>query len=56
MTYAPGKMDELGLEDGHKITVDFISGEVRNLNNDKTVKIQPFYDAQMQIYKNNGLL
>lgn len=56
LTYEPGQMEELGLEDGHKIRVDFTSGEVRNLNNDKTVKIQPFYDAQLQIYKNGGLL
>lgn len=56
LTYEPGQMEELGLENGFKIRVNFETGEVKNLNNNKMVQIQPFYDAQMQIYKNGGLL
>lgn len=56
LSYSPGQMEELGLEDGHKIRVDFASGEVTNLNANKTLNIRSFSDVQMEIYQKGGLL
>jgi hypothetical protein len=36
--------------------VDFGSGEITNLDHGLSGKIDRFYDAQMAIYKNGGLL
>ena len=38
------------------IRVNFETGELQNLRNNKAMKIDKFYDAQMAIYKNGGLL
>ena len=56
LTYKPGQLQELQLEQGDRVKVDFNTGEVTNLNKGKTVVINKFYDAQLQIYKNGGLL
>ena len=56
LTYKPGQLEELDLEQDDLVKVDFISGEVTNLTKNKSVVINKFYDAQMQIYKNGGLL
>jgi len=49
-------VDELKLKQRDKIKVDLEKGEVTNLTNKKTVKINPFFDVQMEIYKKDGLL
>ena len=49
-------LDELGLEDQDAITLNFITGEVTNHRNGKKTKINPFYDAQAEIYRKGGLL
>lgn len=49
-------LDNLGLKDGDKIRIDLVSGEVINLNNDKTTFAEPFSEVQMEIYNNGGLL
>lgn len=56
LTYTPGQLEELLLEDGDIVRIDFKSGETTNLTKNKTLVINKFYDAQMQIYKNGGLL
>lgn len=56
LTYKEGMIEETGLETGHRIRVNFLTGELTNLSNGKSCKINRFYDAQLQIYKNGGLL
>ena len=56
LTYSPEMLKALELNHLDRIRVDFISGEVTNLENGKTFKINPFYDVQKEIYLNGGLL
>ena len=56
LTYNPEVLDQIQLNDGDTIKIDFLSGEITNLQNNKTGSINKFYDAQYQIYKNGGLL
>lgn len=56
LTYKAGMMEELGLKDGDTISVNFETGEVINKTSGKTVKINPFYPVQLEIYQNDGLL
>lgn len=56
LTYDEGKMQEIDLEEGDTIIVDFLKGTITNKKNNKTVQINPFYDAQNQIYQKGGLL
>ncbi len=56
LTYDPAKLAEAGLKDGDSIRVDFVKGELTNLQNNKTIGINRFYDAQLAIYENGGLL
>ncbi|NVO18375.1 MAG: 3-isopropylmalate dehydratase large subunit [Bacteroidetes bacterium] len=56
MTYNPGQLEELGLEQDDKVRLNMLTGEVTNLTKNKVVTINKFYDAQLQIYKNGGLL
>jgi 3-isopropylmalate/(R)-2-methylmalate dehydratase large subunit len=49
-------IDELGLGDHDIITLNFITGEVTNHRNGKKILINPFYDAQTEIYRKGGLL
>jgi len=56
LTYDPQLISELGLKDGDNIRVNFENGEILNLANDKTGTVAKFYDAQLAIYKNRGLL
>jgi len=55
LTYNEGFIEELGLNDGDVIRVNFETGEVENLSNGKKVKINPFSEVQMEIYQNGGL-
>jgi 3-isopropylmalate dehydratase small subunit len=56
LVYNPDILDELQLEDGDFIRVNFITGEVINITKEKTAKVRPFFDAQIQIYQKGGLL
>jgi 3-isopropylmalate/(R)-2-methylmalate dehydratase large subunit len=56
LTYNTGTMEAIELQNGDNIRVNFISGEITNLRNNKTAKLNQFYDAQLQIYQNGGLL
>ncbi|MBN1326418.1 MAG: 3-isopropylmalate dehydratase large subunit [Candidatus Cloacimonetes bacterium] len=46
----------LELNQGDRIQIDLTSGIVTNLENDKAIQINPFFDVQMEIYKRDGLL
>jgi len=56
LTYSEGQMEEIGLESGHQVRLDFQSGVLENLNTGKKTTINPFYKVQMEIYLNGGLL
>jgi 3-isopropylmalate dehydratase small subunit len=56
LTYDPKIITEAGLQDGDIIRVNFESGELTILKNGKTTFLNRFYDAQMKIYRNGGLL
>jgi 3-isopropylmalate dehydratase small subunit len=56
LTYTPGQIEELGLEQDDQVRINFSTGNVTNITKNKSLTIKKFYDAQMQIYKNGGLL
>ncbi|MCX6251507.1 MAG: aconitase/3-isopropylmalate dehydratase large subunit family protein [Bacteroidetes bacterium] len=56
LTYDPDMLKSVELSDGDTIRVDFISGQLTNLKNGQSAQIDKFYDAQLAIYKNGGLL
>ena len=48
--------DKIDLKDQDEITVNLLTGKVVNERNGLTVTINPFYDAQNEIYMKGGLL
>ncbi len=48
--------EKIDLKDQDEITVNLLTGEVVNGRNGMTMKINPFYDAQHEIYVKGGLL
>ena len=48
-------LDQMDVEDGDQLRVDFEKGEISNLSRDKRVSSRPFPEVQMEIYQNNGL-
>jgi 3-isopropylmalate/(R)-2-methylmalate dehydratase large subunit len=46
---------DIDLKDGDRIRVDFESGNIINLENNKTVAGDKFSEVQMEIYQNGGL-
>jgi len=56
LTYTPGQLEELDLQQDDRVRVNFNTGELTNITKNKSLTINKFYDAQMQIYKNGGLL
>ncbi|MEI6766105.1 MAG: aconitase/3-isopropylmalate dehydratase large subunit family protein [Bacteroidota bacterium] len=56
LTYKPEIIQEIGLQSGNRVKIDFLGGTITNLSNNKSASINKFYDAQYQIYKNGGLL
>jgi len=56
LTYKPETLSDADILHGDKIRVDFVTGILTNLKNGKEVRIDKFYDAQLAIYKNGGLL
>ena len=56
LTYLPSILEKAEIKIGDRIRVDFVSGELTNLENGKTCSVNKFYDAQLAIYRNGGLL
>jgi 3-isopropylmalate/(R)-2-methylmalate dehydratase large subunit len=48
--------EKIDLKDQDVITVNLLTGEVVNERNGLTIRINPFYDAQLEIYMKGGLL
>ena len=49
------QIEELRLEDGDELYMNFESGEIRNESKNISLKSAPFSEVQMEIYQNNGL-
>lgn len=56
LTYDPQALQKIDYQNGDQVRVDFINGEIKNLKNNKTAAIDPFYDVQHDIYQRGGLL
>jgi len=56
LTYKPGVIEEAGIVNGDRVVIHFTEGTLTNVRLQKTVKINKFYDAQLAIYQNGGLL
>jgi 3-isopropylmalate dehydratase small subunit len=56
LTYEPELIEKIKLKNGDKVRIDFISGAITNLENQQTAFVNKFYDAQLAIYRNGGLL
>ena len=56
LIYKPKLLADLDLSDGDNVRVNFENGEIVNLRNNKSGNLEKFYDAQMAIYRNGGLL
>lgn len=48
-------LEGLDLQDGDRIRVDFETGEITSLKNNKTVNGDVFSEVQLEIYQNGGL-
>jgi 3-isopropylmalate dehydratase small subunit len=55
-SYEPELIEKVELKNGDRVRIDLISGSIINLENQKTGFVNKFYDAQLSIYKNGGLL
>jgi homoaconitate hydratase family protein/3-isopropylmalate dehydratase small subunit len=51
-----GELTTAGIDSGDEIVVDFETGEIENKTKGETIKINPFSEVQMDIYKRGGLL
>jgi len=56
MTYNPADLELINLENGDVIRIDFESGEILNTSKNFSARINPFFEVQMEIYRNDGLL
>ena len=48
-------LDQLGVKTGDQVHVNFETGTITQLKDNRTLKLQPFSEVQMEIYRNNGL-
>lgn len=48
-------IENLNLETGDRIRVNFLTGEITNLKNNRTINGEKFSEVQMEIYQNGGL-
>jgi 3-isopropylmalate dehydratase small subunit len=56
LTYEPEKLAEVALTNGDQVRINYETGEFLNLTSGKSTVINKFYDAQLAIYRNGGLL
>jgi len=56
LTYNPEILATAGIGSGDRVRIDFIRGTLTNLKSGKAVGLNKFYDAQLAIYRNGGLL
>jgi len=55
MNYSEEMAKEIDLEDGDILQVNFENGEVINKTKNKSSKANPFYEVQLEIYRNGGI-
>jgi 3-isopropylmalate/(R)-2-methylmalate dehydratase large subunit len=48
-------IEDLNLEHGNSVKINFKTGEMTNVDKGKTVQVEPFSDVQLEIYQNGGL-
>jgi len=53
MTY--DNLQDLDIKDGDRIRVNFETGELENLTQNKKMQIRPFSEVQLEIYQSGGL-
>lgn len=53
VTYS--SLDQLDLHDGDEISLNFKTGELVSLKDKQTLKVEPFSEVQLEIYRNDGL-
>jgi 3-isopropylmalate dehydratase large subunit/3-isopropylmalate dehydratase small subunit len=51
-----GDLISAGLENGEVITVDFVTGDVKRDRTGEILRVEPFSETQMAIYRRGGLL
>jgi 3-isopropylmalate dehydratase small subunit len=56
LSYKPETLEELDINNGDRIKVDFTSGKIINVTKNKQGNIDPFSEVQAEIYKKGGLL
>ncbi|MFA6923315.1 MAG: aconitase/3-isopropylmalate dehydratase large subunit family protein [Bacteroidales bacterium] len=56
LTYNTEILATIDLQDGDRIKVDFETGQITNLKNEKSAFINKFSEVQIEIYRNGGLL
>ncbi|MDP4280924.1 MAG: aconitase/3-isopropylmalate dehydratase large subunit family protein [Bacteroidota bacterium] len=56
LTYNPEKIAQADIENGNRIRVNFETGVLVNITKGKTASVNKFYNAQMAVFKNGGLL
>jgi 3-isopropylmalate/(R)-2-methylmalate dehydratase large subunit len=56
LTYVPDVLTNAEVKNGDTIRIDFVTGELTNVTNGKRSTVNRFYDAQLAIYRNGGLL
>jgi 3-isopropylmalate dehydratase small subunit len=56
LSYNPETLEELEINNGDRIKIDFTSGKITNITRNKFGNIEPFSDVQLEIYKKGGLL
>jgi len=56
MSFNPEDLELINLENGDVIRVDFETGDILNTSKNLSTKINPFFEVQMEIFKNDGLL
>jgi homoaconitate hydratase family protein/3-isopropylmalate dehydratase small subunit len=49
-------LNDLDLNNGDSVRINFLTGEMINLRNNKSVHAEPFSEVQYEIYQNGGLL
>ncbi len=48
-------LDEIDLDDGDTIRINFETGNIKNLKNNKEVQVEKFSEVQLEIFQNGGL-
>ncbi len=56
LTYNPDVIEKASIRHGDILRINFQTGELTNLTTQKSAQINPFYDAQWEIYQKGGLL